>query len=324
MTFYNDSAVEVSDHKEIFNRVVDYAIGAGALWTEVMAREDFTPPITGNTERRCVLRTAGLDADHQIYLQLQTDSDPQYGVYGLMVRIIFSYDSGKDWDSQEMKGLENSWSCVPLFNANMKTWISVTSTRLNMVVSINGIAHPFTMGTHLTNVGIDEYAYPAFIGAAYISDGEFSVGAVENSHNSGAEGVRYDFNSTIMSNFTFGNTPTTSTGGYSDSVVVRQDNLVYQVAIGGTTGGSHYYSPHYDFFSFTERNIGGGYTIYPIVLMALGSSVGINLTLDGWGRVGGYGTLSNEDTVTVSGVVHHVFQHSQRSGENSFFTMEAI
>lgn len=313
MTFTVDTT-PVTDHKIVFNRLVAAAVAAG--WTVMYALEDYTPPITGNTERRCVLRSVGLDANHQIFIQLKTDSNPPNNVAGIMGRIIFDYDSQVDFDNQDVKSLTTQWACIPIHSVDVKTYISATGTRVNMVVDALNIQHSFTMGTHLTNVEADGHPYPAFVGGSYINDGTFTAGSAPGNNDTTGEGI----NHTDLDNKSF---------MFETVCAISVDHDMINRLLSGSSNATNLpvvYTLPTDFFADKAEAIDGTRTIYPVVL-AYGSTagnLGIMLTLDGFGRIGQHGTIGERDTVTIDSVVNYVFKHPSKTGTDAFYTMEAI
>ncbi|PHS61179.1 MAG: hypothetical protein COB09_18500 [Thalassobium sp.] len=307
MTFFNGSGAPYSDHKEVFNKVIDMAVAEG--WTEVYPREDYIPPVTGNTERRVILESVGLDADHKIYIAVQTESNPIGAQYGLMASILFSYDSGKDYDDQEHRGGGDIWPCIPLGTSNMKLYVSATGTRINIVVHIDDIAFPLSFGTPLTNVGIDEYAYPALIGGVYINNGNFTVAT----SNSVLGGIAYNSGSNLLKCFLINET--------SCAAIAHTDNLPYTM---GETALNQTYPYPASFFSNKRTGIGEVWTVYPITSFVLEFDLGITITLDGFFRIGGFSPISNGDTIVAGGITYHAFRHPLTSGVDSWYVMEAI
>lgn len=303
MTWYNDSGIAITDTLTLFNRMVDNAVTEG--WTETIPREDWVNPL-GDTEKRCQLQGPGFDASHRFHVQLRTNHNLAEDRWDIQARAVFSYDSGQDWDNQQFLGASDHWVRMPVGNEAMRTWMSVTATRLIIAVEIAGFYHSMYLGFALTHVAVDEYAYPLVLSSAYAgATGTMSSGV----ENSTSRGYRYDHSSLDSGFF--------ATGSFG---VVSVNNTYY-------AGNSGFYEAFFPmlptFFDNRAPGIGNVRTLYPITMASKENALGLVWTYDSVYRINGDG-LTAEDTVTISGTVYTVLKNGSNSDKNSFYVLENI
>lgn len=303
-----------SDIYVVYDRLVDFAVAQG--WTESIAREDWTS-LRGLTEKRCQLLAPGHDANHRMHIQLQTMHNPTADKWEIQCRPVFSYNAVEDYDNQLFMSEKQTWGRIPLGNEAMRTWISVTNTRMILVVDIGGTNQLLAVQFPLTGLPVDDSPYPVLMHASY---GIASTVAPDldgaASDDNGNTGYRYDSGSSSLSMGLF----------HTSNVFFNtRENIIASATLNGRTIGV---KGGLNGAWFDDRSPlpDGTRALVPCVIYDRDGDhnyEGVLCTVDGLFFVNGDG-LSPEDTVTVSGVVHTVFKNISRVSNNDFFVLENL
>lgn len=272
------------------------------------------------------LQGSGISANDEIFVGIRTEYNATEPYYIWILNGMTGYEVTLDFYSQ--------LGCIPtgrmpfmlLDNGTLKYWFIGNGRRLMGVIRVGTIYSPFYLGFPLIYGQPNTFPYPLCIGGASAYTGTSSEkkwSSTNIKHRGWPEGYIPNggaYNTIAALQVLSG--AWSAFGNYfgNDDADLSYGNCMWPYTY--SFGGSVFYGGYpNELIEAGDPLLDGSFELFPLVLSQEFPSKNIIGEMDGAFAVLGVGVVA-EDEITVSGVVHKVFQNTYHTEAQNYFALK--
>ena len=292
---------QASNNEDLLDKLVNFLTGVtGSIptserWTVLKSVNSQPLPRT----QEVYLVGPGLSASDNIFVNLRTYEDPNFGYYSLEIRGAIGFDASLSFETQP--GSSSSYY-TPLNNVAFNYWFVASGRRFIVVAEVQSTWQHMYGGFYLPFSTPAEFPYPMFIGAQTNSGG---VNYTTTTFQSSAYWDPADSATIIHRDNTW--LPVKNLNPSATSRTFNTSNISLKAQV-------------YPYYTLTETllaNIDGSYSMLPIYMDSSYSGGNTYGELEGIYAISGAGQLTG-NVISISGVDYLVTANSNRLQMSSF------